>query len=176
MFKAIIFASLLLVSGVGSGPSDEMFEILKAAPSAQDAIQPEADIRASWAVSGSGTIDLLIERASMAEQAGEFDLARSIYDRIVLIEPDYAEGWYRRSAIFLQQENLPEALRDLNETLTLEPRHFPAWARLGTMLEMLGSKTEALDAYQTALDIHPHLASAKRAVARLSTSAEGQSL
>ena len=176
MFKAIILAGFLLVNGVGSGPSDEMFEALKTAPTEQEAAQPEADILASWAVSGSGTVDLLIERASMAEQAGEFDLARALYDRVVLIDPDYTEGWYRRSVIFLQQENLPEALRDLNETLTREPRHFPAWTLLGSLLETLGSRTEALDAYQTALEIHPHLAQAKRAVARLSTTAKGQSL
>jgi len=176
MLKALIFASFLLVSGVGSGPSDEMFEALKTAPDAQEATQPAADILASWAVSGSGTVDLLIERASIAEQAGEFDLARSLYDRVVLIKPDYTEGWYRRAVIFLQQENIPEALRDLNETLTREPRHFPAWLRLGSLLEALGSTTEAIDAYQTALDIHPHLTPAKRAVDRLSTSAKGQSL
>jgi len=176
MLKAIILASFLLTSGVGSGPSDEMFDTLKNAPSEEEAAQSEADILASWAVSGSGTVDLLLERAGMAEQAGEFDLARSLYDRVVLIAPDYPEGWYRRSVIFLQQENLPEALRDLNETLTLEPRHFPAWARLGGLLEALGSTTEALDAYQTALTIHPHLLPAKRGVARLNTSAKGQSL
>jgi len=176
MIKAIILASFLLVSGVGSGPSDEMFDALKTAASAQEAAQPEADILASWAVSGSGTVDLLIERASMAEQVGEFDLARALYDRIVLIEPDYVEGWYRRSVIFLQQENIPEALRDLNETLTREPRHFPAWTRLGALLETLGSRTEALDAYNTALDIHPNLTVAKRAVARLAAQTKGQSL
>ena len=176
MIKAFIFAAFLLVNGVGSGPSDEMFDKLKTAPSVQEAAQPEADILASWAVSGSGTVDLLLERAQMAEQAGEFDLARALYDRIVLIEPDFVEGWYRRSVIFLQQENLPEALRDLNETLTREPRHFPAWLRLGNLLEMLGSRSEALDAYKSALDIHPHLAPAKRAVARLSATTKGQSL
>lgn len=176
MFKALILAGFLLVNGVGSGPSDEMFQALRSAPTEQDAAQPEADILASWAVSGSGTVDLLIERASLAESAGEFDLARALYDRVVLIDPDYTEGWFRRSVIFMQQENLPEALRDLNETLTREPRHFPAWTLLGQLLEALGSKTEALDAYKTALAIHPHLAPAKRAAARLSASSEGQSL
>lgn len=172
MFKlAVLLASLLI-----SGPSDEMFEKLKSAETEQAAAQAEADIVASWNDSGSGTVDLLMERAGIAEQAGDEGLARSLYDRIVIIAPDYSEGWYRRAALFLRQENYSEALRDMNETLAVEPRHFPAWTGVAFVLEQLGSRKEALEAYEMALAIHPHLVPAKRGQARLERDTTGTAL
>ncbi|MEM6899384.1 MAG: tetratricopeptide repeat protein [Pseudomonadota bacterium] len=172
MFKIAILLGALLISG----PSDEMFDNLKDAESEQQAAQAEADIVASWNDSGSGTVDLLMERAGIAEQAGDEGLARSLYDRIVIIAPDYSEGWYRRAALFLRQENYSEALRDMNETLAVEPRHFPAWTGVAYILEELGSRKEALEAYETALEIHPYLVPAKRGQARLEGDTTGTAL
>lgn len=172
MLKLLTLIGAILVSG----PSDEMFDALKSAETDQEAARAEADIVASWTDSGSGTVALLMERAGIAEQAGDAQLARAFYDRIVMIDPTYAEGWYRRAALFLREENYSEALRDMNETLSLEPRHFPAWTGLGFVLETLGAEAEALEAYQTALDIHPQLVPAKRAVARLSRETTGTAL
>ncbi|MEL7128264.1 MAG: tetratricopeptide repeat protein [Pseudomonadota bacterium] len=172
MIKALLFVGLILASG----PSDDMFDTLKNAPTEQEAARAEADIIASWGDSGSGTIDLLLERAGIAEQAGDTALARALYDRIVLIAPDYAEGWYRRAALFAREENFAEALRDMNEVLKIEPRHFGAWTGLGHLLESLGSTKEALAAYEAALDIHPNLAPAKQAVQRLSRTSDGSAL
>ncbi|MEL7481901.1 MAG: tetratricopeptide repeat protein [Pseudomonadota bacterium] len=172
MLKLLTLVGLLLVSG----PSDEMFDALKSAETEQDAARAEADIVASWTDSGSGTVDLLMQRAGLAEQAGDMETARALYDRVVIIEPTFSEGWYRRAALFLRQENYPEALRDINETLIQEPRHFPAWTGLGHVLETLGSTEEALEAYEKALDIHPHLVPAKRAVTRLKRDTSGTAL
>lgn len=172
MFKIAILLGALLISG----PSDEMFDKLKGADSEQTAARAEADIVASWNDSGSGTVDLLMERAGIAEQAGDEELARALYDRIVIIAPEYSEGWYRRAALFLRQENYSEALRDMNETLAVEPRHFPAWTGVGFILEQLGSRKEALDAYETALEVHPYLVPAKRGQARLKRDTTGTAL
>ena len=76
----------------------------------------------------------------------------------------------------MTDENYAEALRDLGEVLDLEPRHFPAWFRTATLLESLGSKKEAIDAYKKVLELHPNFLPAKRGVARLSPSSDGQSL
>lgn len=172
MFKLGVFIAALLISG----PPDEMFDRLKAAETEQEAAQAEADIVASWTDSGSGTVDLLMERAGIAEQAGDQELARSLYDRIVIVAPEYSEGWYRRAALFLRDENYSEALRDMNETLSVEPRHFPAWTGVAYILEQLGSRKEALEAYEAALEIHPHLVPAKRGKARLTRDTTGTAL
>lgn len=176
MLKAIASAVLMLMAGLQAGPSDQMFDDLKMAPSPEEAESIALDIWAAWLESGSPTVDLLMERGVAAQSVGDLELARAFYDRAILIEPDYAEAWNRRATIFLQEENLAEALRDINETLAREPRHFGAWLGLGIVLERLGAKDEALTAYREALAIYPHLERARSAARRLEDAVDGTAL
>ena len=176
LFCLIIGFLILTTSSVAALPSDKLFEKLKNATSEQGAVLPEADVLAALLESGSGTVDLLMERANIAASNGDTELARELYDRIVLISPQFTEGWFQRSALFLQAENYSEALRDLGEVLAIENRHFPAWFRTAAILEILGSTKEALTAYKKVLELHPNFIQAKRGVSRLSPSSDGQSL
>ncbi|KCZ91678.1 tetratricopeptide repeat protein [Hyphomonas johnsonii] len=177
MFKPLILASLVLLAGQAiAAPSDEMFEKLQNAPSESEANDIAQDIWASWMESGSATIDMIMERAVDAQTVGDYETARAFYDRVIMIDPEYAEAWNRRAGLFLIDENFPEALRDINEALRIEPRHFGAWAGLGIMLETMGAEDEALDAYREALKIYPLMTQAMQAEKRLSKAAEGQGL
>lgn len=157
-------------------PSDELFEKLKNAETEQAATLPEADVLTALLESGSGTTDLLMERANIAAKNNDFQLARELYDRIIILSPAFTEGWFQRSALFVKDENYAEALRDLGEVLALEPRHFPAWFRTASLLETLGSRREAADAYQKVLDLHPNFTPAKRGITRLAPKSLGKSL
>ena len=176
MLKPLILAALLLAGQASAAPSDEMFQKLHDAPSESEANDAAQDIWAAWMESGSPTVDMIMERAVDAQTVGEFDTARALYDRAIMIDPDYAEAWSRRASLFLNDENFPEALRDLNEALRLEPRHFGAWAGLGIMMETMGAEKEALAAYRQALDIYPFMTQALQAEKRLAKQAEGQGL
>ncbi|MEO1641896.1 MAG: tetratricopeptide repeat protein [Pseudomonadota bacterium] len=174
MFKALAFAGLLLVSSPDFGPSDQMFEDLKSAETEDDANSTALDIWAAWMESGSDAADLVMERAVNAQAQGDTELAKALYDRVIAIQPDYAEAWNRRATLFLAEENYAEALRDVNEALRLEPRHFGAWGGLGAVLESLGAKEEALEAYKKALEIYPLFPRARSAAARLTKEIEGR--
>ncbi|MEM1148401.1 MAG: tetratricopeptide repeat protein [Pseudomonadota bacterium] len=174
MLKAFAFSGLLLISGPDFGPSDKMFEELKTAPTEEEANDIALDIWASWMESGSHAADLVMERAVQAQSFGDLERARALYDRVIAIQPDYAEAWNRRATLFLSQENYGEALRDVNEALRLEPRHFGAWGGLGAVLERLGSNDEAIQAYQKALEIYPLFPSAKRGISRIRREQEGR--
>lgn len=174
------FISLLLLFALTMPahalPSDELFKKLKDAPTEQDAILPVQDVLAALLDSGSGTVDLLMERSTIAAENGDLKLTRELLDRVIAIAPDYTEGWFQRSALFLADENYPEALRDLNQVLKIEPRHFPAWYRTASVLEQLGSRKEAITAYENAIAIHPHFSLAQRGITRLAPNSNGQSL
>tara|TARA_R110000744_G_scaffold7216_6_gene24786 strand:+ start:346 stop:924 length:579 start_codon:yes stop_codon:yes gene_type:complete len=176
MFKRLLLAALIFAGQAAAGPSDEMFEKLHNAPSESEANDVAQDIWASWMDSGSPTVDMIMQRAVDAQTVGDYETARAFYDRAILIAPDYAEAWSRRAGLFLNDENFPEALRDLNEALRLEPRHFGAWAGLGIMMEAMGAEKEALEAYRQALTIYPFMTQAMQAEKRLSKVAEGQGL
>ena len=117
-----------------------------------------------------------MERAVTSQSQGDLELARELYDRVIAIQPGYAEAYNRRASVFLLQGQLAESLRDVNEALRLEPRHFGAWTGLGRVLEELGAKDEAIIAYKQALEVHPSLGPAKSAVQRLEKEQTGQGL
>ncbi len=170
-----LFASLLIfASGPDFGPSDQMFDDLKQAETEEDANKTALDIWAAWMESGSDAADLVMQRAVNAQAMGDTEHARALYDRVIILQPDYAEAWNRRATLFLAMENYPEALRDVNEALRLEPRHFGAWAGLGSVLESLGANEEALEAYKEALKIHPELSTAKSGMRRIQERLEGR--
>ena len=174
MLKALAFAGLILIGGPDFGPPDHMFEDLLAAPTEEEANDTALDIWAAWMESGSDAADLVMERAVNAQAMGEADLALALYDRVLAIQPGYAEAWNRRATIYLSQENYSEALRDVNEALRLEPRHFGAWGGLGAVMESLGSTDEAIAAYEKALEIYPLFPSAKKGIARIRREQEGR--
>lgn len=176
MRRFLLAALLLLFPAAHAAPTAEMFDRLREAPSAGEAEDVAADIWSTWLVSGSATVDVLMERGIGAVQAGDSETARELFDRAILLKPDYSEAFHQRAAIFLAEENYGEALRDINETLTLEPRHFGAWFGLAMIMESFGSEKAALEAYREALKIYPLLPEAVEAERRLSRKAEGQDL
>ena len=176
MIKAIALAGLIFVSGPSFGPSDGMFEELKSAPTEDEAASTAADIWASWLESGSAAADLVMARGVEAQSNGELELARELYDRVIAIQPGYAEVWNRRATTFLAEENYSEALRDVNEALRLEPRHFGAWTGLGSVFESFEAYDEALQAYEKALEIYPTFEPAVKGRARIKARSGGQGL
>lgn len=177
MLKHLLAALLIaLAPAAHAAPTEEMFAKLKAATEEAEAADVAADIWATWLESGSPTVDLLMQRAVEAVQYEDTDTAHELLDRAILLKPDYAEAYHRRAGLFLAKENYPEAFRDLNEALKLEPRHFGAWLGMAVMLENLGGAKEALSSYREALAIYPLMPQARAAAGRLSKAAEGQEL
>lgn len=172
MLTAVLSAFALLLSG----PPDTMFEDLRNAPDPQTAERLAEDIQASWRESGSATADILFARGLEAQLSGEFALAHEFYGRALRVKPDFAEAWHRRASLFMQEENLSQALLDLNEALRLEPRHFEAWLGLAVIMQGLGSQTEALEAYEEALKLHPQYEEARNRADALRAQALGRGL
>ncbi len=177
MLKTLLAALFIaLAPAAHAAPTEEMFAKLKAATEEAEAADVAADIWATWLESGSPTVDLLMQRAVEAMQYEDLETAHELLDRVVLLKPNYAEAYHRRAGLFLADENYPEAFRDLNEALKLEPRHFGAWLGMGVMLENLGGEKEALSSYREALSIYPLMPQARAAAGRLAKAAEGQEL
>lgn len=177
MLKRLFLAALIwLAPAAHAAPTEEMFARLQAATEEAEAADIAADIWATWLESGSATVDLLMQRAMTAAEGGDTETAHELLDRVILLKPSYPEAWHSRAGLFLQSENYPEAFRDLNECLKLEPRHFGAWLGMGVMLESLGGETEALSSYREALAIYPLMPQARFAADRLAKQSEGQEL
>jgi Tfp pilus assembly protein PilF len=118
---------------------------------------------------------IAMQRAEIAEAGEDLDLARDMYDRAILIRPQYAEAWNRRALLFFKDGKYDEAIADLEAVLRHEPRHFGAWISLAMIFESLDQPDAALHAYRKAVEIHPFASAAKEAVKRLIPRTEGRS-
>ena len=131
-------------------------------------------IWARWADSGSPTVNILLERATAAEAAGDRDLASAYLDQASDLAPDFAEPWNRRANLAYRAEDYPGAIAAIQETLRREPRHFAAYTALGLIYEELGQSRAALEAFRAALAIHPHYEAATQGVQRLEPRVDGR--
>jgi tetratricopeptide (TPR) repeat protein len=153
--------------------SQELLDKLKDTKSDEEAATIEEEVWDAWMVSGSGTVDILMRRGLEAQEQDNKDLARDMFDRVIMVRPEYAEGWNRRALLFFNDGKYDEAVADLESTLVYEPRHFGAWIGLGMIFESIDRPEAALKAYRKALEIHPHAAAAMQGEKRLQRRVEG---
>ncbi|ODS03106.1 hypothetical protein AUC71_11545 [Methyloceanibacter marginalis] len=154
----------------------ELYEKLGGAPNASSAEPIMTAIEELWAVSGSDTVDLLMSRAAQFANAAEIDLSLAILDAVVDIAPNEAEVWYLRAKVNVLQGKPERALTDLRRALDLDAKHYRAITDLGLVLEQLGAKKEALEAYRRALAVNPFLEDAQSGVDALKREVEGQDI
>ncbi len=144
-----------------------------AQPEGESWARAETDILRIWSRSGSAAMDMLYKRGEAALDAGDSATALGHLTALTDHAPDFAAGWYLRSVAFYLDGDFGPALADLERVLTLEPRQFAALTQLGTMLEEVGDKPRALQAYRESLKIHPHQQDAQDAVTRLEQETQG---
>ncbi|MGE0740682.1 MAG: tetratricopeptide repeat protein [Hyphomonadaceae bacterium] len=178
---SFVFALTLAACGLGANAPtrtdaelDALFVQLRAAGDERAAAPIERAIWERWANSGSPTVNVLLDRARVAEAEGRADLALGFLDQASDLAPDYAEPWNRRANIAYQTEDYSGAVQAIQETLKREPRHFAALAGLGLIYEELGQHRSALEAFRAALVIHPNYEPALQGVQRLEPRVDGR--
>ncbi|MGB3867188.1 MAG: tetratricopeptide repeat protein [Xanthobacteraceae bacterium] len=155
---------------------DFLFGALKAAPDEASAKHVEARIWAQWLMTPSDTAQLLMTRAKTAVDAKQFDIALELLDAVVKLRPDYTEAWNRRATVYYLKDDYGHALRDIEQVLAREPRHFGALAGLGMILRELGDDKRALETFRKALAINPHLDKIPDLVKTLTEKVEGRDI
>lgn len=154
---------------------DELFSRL-AQPGNPEWLQIQTRIWATWAQSGSASMDLLLQRAERAMHDENLHAALTHLNDLVRLAPDFAEGWNKRATVYFLQGEYGASVADIRRTLMLEPRHFGALSGLGLILERIGDGKGALQAYRRVVEIHPNMENAREAVERLSSEIEGREL
>jgi tetratricopeptide (TPR) repeat protein len=155
---------------------NQLFKDLATAEDEEDAKDTETQINAMFAQSGSPSVDVLMARSQAALNANNAAVARKLIDAIVQIAPNFAEGWHRLAALQANSKDDRGAMLSLQKTITLNPRHFQAYAELGSFLEDYGDKAGALKMYRKALALDPKMENMARRVTGLARDVEGQGI
>lgn len=162
---------------LGDMSMDELFATLADPANEPRGRAAEKEIQRRWSRSGSATVDLLMSWAQQSLAAKEYGRALDFLDQVVMLKPDYAEGWNRRATVFYLQDEYGKALSDIEKVLILEPRHFGALAGIGTIFEELDRKADALAAFEKALAIDPYLDDdVRKSIDQLKPDVEGEQI
>lgn len=134
---------------------DSLFARLKRESDAEAAKGIAGEIRTALTDSGSATVDLLMSRAAEAIAADKKAAAFDYLDQVIVLRPDYAEGWNLRATLHYALGNSRKAMSDLSHVLALEPRHLGALSGLAGILAAEGRDEAALRVWESYLKLYP---------------------
>ena len=146
---------------------NSLFEQLQTVEDQEAADKITADIWVIWRQSPDTEINELMRSGISAMSGGRFYRAKDIFDEVIEIAPDFAEGWNKRATIHFLLQNYEKSVLDIRQTLMLEPRHFGATAGLGLIFMSLDYPESAVEAFEAALKINPHLPGPRLQIKRL---------
>ena len=86
---------------------------------------------------------------------------------IINIEPTWAEGWNKRATVLYLMGRYKDSLRDINEVLKYESRHFGALSGQALIQIKLKNYEKAIESYRAAQKIYPSIGSAKIMIPQL---------
>ena len=153
---------------------EPLFAALGAARDGREGARLGREIATIWLESGRPEIDALMREGRQYIVDGEFYYARERFRRVVMLAPDFAEGWNKRAHANFLIGNHAQSIADIERALALEPRHFLALAGLGLVYLRLGKQRLALGAFEQALAINPHLSGTRRMFETLEAELDGE--
>lgn len=163
---ALILGSMAM-AGQEDPRLDELFDELKSAQTISDVARIEAQIWNIWNLNDDPTMDRILANGTVAMNRRAFDIALASFNTVIEMDPDFAEGWNKRATLYYLMGKYTLSIADVERTLALEPRHFGALSGLGLINMALKRPTEALDAFERSLDVHPYLPHAIHMVEKL---------
>lgn len=120
---------------------------------------------ALWQVflrSGDPEADRLTQEGIHRMHQGDLAEAVELFSRAVARAPNYAEGYNKRATAYYLMGRSVESIEDCERTLALNPWHFGALSGAGLNSINLNQPRRALEFFERALAVHPHLEGARR--------------
>ena len=169
-----IIAVLVLLEYSLASPADQndpaldgLFERLAVTTSDEEASNITREIWQRWTANADPAVSQLMQIGIRALNYNTYRKALQIFDRVIEMAPEFAEGWNKRATLYYHIKEYRRSIDDIKETLRLEPRHFGAWSGLGLVSVAQENYSGALTAFKKALSINPHMSNIRRYVQKL---------
>jgi len=185
MRRWIASLALLLMAGGCAAPAtadqtdhrlDMLFEVLQTTHDPRQARLIEMRIWHLWTSAEDQDATALMERGTRAMETEDTDTALAVFDELVDRFPDFAEGWNKRATLHFILGNYGQSVADIQRTLELEPRHFGALSGLGLINMELDRTQPAIEAFEAALAVNPHMPGAKASIESLRRQLENSNI
>jgi len=103
----------------------------------------------------ASTVSDLVHKGNAALKAGRLHEAAKLYSAGLELNPMHAVLYNNRSACYLQQGSLAEALADAEACISIEPTFYKGWLRKGNALYALHDLEGSLAAIQKGIWLEP---------------------
>ena len=110
-----------------------------------------------WSRSGDPAIDKLFARGMAQMESASLEDALATFSAIVKRKPAFAEGWNKRATVLFMLGRFDESLKDCDQVLKRNPKHFGALSGAGQIHLQLGHAEQALEFFRRALAVNPNL-------------------
>ena len=107
---------------------------------------------------------------------GQFDSAERVFSDLARAHPQHAEVWNKRATVRFMRGNDSGSRRDIAKVIDLEPRHFGALSGLGMINMRAGDLPAALQAFEAAVRVNPHMDQAEAMIKNLRQQLRGRAL
>lgn len=107
---------------------------------------------------------------------GQFDNAERIFSNLAQSYPEHAEVWNKRATVRFMRGNDSGSRQDIARVIDLEPRHFGALSGLGMINMRAGDLPAALQAFEAAVRVNPHMDQAETMIRNLRVKLRGRAL
>ncbi len=152
----------------------ELFDRLHATADQAEADQLEREIWDIWYHHASGPVAFLMVQGRRAMAIGDFVEAEAFFNEVIEKDPAFAEGWNRRATLYYVMGRYQDSIADVSETLALEPRHFGALSGMGLIFSALEDDKTALQWFEKALEVNPHMVGVRYQVEQLKKKLAGE--
>jgi tetratricopeptide (TPR) repeat protein len=162
------FVCSLAIAFAGAAQADQndprligLFDRLQHTDNRLEADTLEAMIWDIWFTSADMEVNRLMEEGSLAMSRGDMSTAIGAFSKIIVMAPEFAEGWNRRATALYMIGDYEGSRADVAKTLALEPRHFGALSGLGLINAAEDKGEAAIEAWEKALAVNPNMSSAQ---------------
>ena len=120
-----------------------------------------------WFRAGSTSANHELARGAQAIGRKDFEHAITHFDRAIAECPKFAEAYNQRAIALYLMERYEESVEHCRRAVELMPCHFGALAGLGHCYAHMDQPREAIESYQRALDVNPHLECIRQTIEEL---------
>ncbi len=135
---------------------NSLFEALSKSTNTTEARSLENKIWAIWMNSDDEKVNDLMDLGLKEIDKGDYTTAIQIFSEMIDMDPDFAEGWNKRATVYYLRGNFKDSMKDIDETLEREPRHFGALSGLASIQDLIGDDWGKLKTLQKLVEIMPY--------------------
>jgi tetratricopeptide (TPR) repeat protein len=117
-----------------------------------------------WMRSGDADVDALLQVGIRHMEARRMGQAVDAFTRVIEKRPDFAEGWNKRATAYYLMGDVEQSLKDCDEVIKRNPRHFGALSGYGLLYVQRGELERALEYFERALEINPNMQGVEQTV------------